>query len=81
MTNRRNAHKYYIQPQFLTACSNIMFEESVCQNHIACLTTSSIMALRKNKVNVCHTKIRNIFSRNKNTSTEPHNYPRKLVFL
>ena len=31
MENRRNSHKYYIQPQLFSTYPNIIFEESACQ--------------------------------------------------
>ena len=65
---------------FFTACPNVIFEESACQNSNRLLTTSFKMALQKNKIKVSHTKINHIFPRNKNGSTEPHNYPINLIF-
>ena len=51
------------------------------KNHIVCFTASFKIGLTKNKVKVSYTKINHIFSRNKNASTELHNYLINLFFL
>ena len=71
--------------------TNVTFNQNVSQhvqipclknqyakNQIVCLTTSWTIPLRKDKVKISHTKISHNFSRNKNASTEPHNYPINL---
>ena len=78
--NRSNSHKSYIYPQFLTPCPNIIFEESVCQKSDCLLKHILYNSLTKDKVKVDHAKISHIFSRNKNASTEQHNYTINLVF-
>ena len=72
--------------------TNIIFNHSFSQhvqislknkhakNQTVCLTTNFTVALRKDKVKVGLAKINHIFSRNKNASTEPPNYPINLVF-
>ena len=72
--------------------TNVTFNQNVSQhvqipclknqyakNQIVCLITSWTIPLRKDKVKISHTKISHIFSRSKNPSTEPHNYPINLV--
>ena len=56
-----------------------MFEESTCQS--ACLTTSFTIPLPKDTVKDSHAEINHIFSRKKNASTQPHNYPINLFFF
>ena len=51
------------------------------KNQIVCLTTSSTIPLWKDKVKVNQAKIKRIFSRDKNASAEPHNYPINLAFF
>ena len=51
------------------------------KNQVIWLNASFMMAFWKNKIKVRHTKIYHIFLRNKNASTEPHNYPINLFFF
>ena len=57
----------------------LCLKNQCAKSQTVCLTTSFKMVLRKNKIKVSHTKINHIFPRNKNVSTEPHNYPINLV--